>query len=70
MHGIKGEVKVTLTTDSPKQRFGKAGTKLYLRAPVQKGGLLAKKEDPVPLIEVKIVGGKGLTHAHTHSLSL
>ena len=26
-HGIKGEVKVDVATDSPKQRFGKAGTK-------------------------------------------
>lgn len=25
-HGIKGEVKVEVATDSPRQRFGKAGT--------------------------------------------
>lgn len=26
-HGVKGEVKVDISTDSPKQRFGKKGTK-------------------------------------------
>ena len=52
VHGVRGEVKVNLTTDSPKQRFGKSGTKLYLKAPVQKGGLLARKEESSPLIEV------------------
>ncbi|GAX75428.1 hypothetical protein CEUSTIGMA_g2872.t1 [Chlamydomonas eustigma] len=36
-HGIKGEVKVEIATDSPKQRFGSRGTKLYLRSPPIKG---------------------------------
>eukprot|EP00955_Chlamydomonas_euryale_P116239 366406-Chlamydomonas_euryale.AAC.2 len=38
-HGVRGELKVELLTDSPQERFGKAGKTMYLRPPQPKGVL-------------------------------
>lgn len=58
-HGVKGEVKVDVTTDSPKQRFGKTGTKLYLKPPAPKGLLAAgQSEESTALMELTTDGFK------------
>eukprot|EP00197_Chlamydomonas_leiostraca_P004991 CAMPEP_0202870958 /NCGR_PEP_ID=MMETSP1391-20130828/17329_1 /ASSEMBLY_ACC=CAM_ASM_000867 /TAXON_ID=1034604 /ORGANISM="Chlamydomonas leiostraca, Strain SAG 11-49" /LENGTH=180 /DNA_ID=CAMNT_0049551649 /DNA_START=125 /DNA_END=663 /DNA_ORIENTATION=- len=41
--GVRGEVRVEISTDSPKQRYGKKGNTLYLRAPAPEG-LLARMQ--------------------------
>jgi hypothetical protein len=43
-------------TDSPKKRFGKSGTTLYLRAPQPKG--VRSGSAPGPLVELTTAGYK------------
>jgi 16S rRNA processing protein RimM len=45
-HGVKGEVKVDITTDSPKKRFGKSGLRVFLRVSTSSKTLLPAAPPP------------------------
>ncbi|KAJ9526720.1 hypothetical protein QJQ45_017819 [Haematococcus lacustris] len=50
--GVRGEIRVVVTTDDPNKRFGKDGVTLYLQAPKPKG-LLARVQQQQPLAMIK-----------------
>ncbi|KAL6763999.1 RimM N-terminal domain-containing protein [Haematococcus lacustris] len=51
--GVRGEIRVVVTTDDPNKRFGKDGVTLYLQAPKPKG-LLARVQQQQPLAMIKV----------------
>lgn len=59
-HGVKGEVKVDVVTDSPKKRFGKAGLQVFLRGASSstKALLPTTSSAPQALIELTIESSK------------
>eukprot|EP00798_Chlamydomonas_sp_ICE-L_P007820 gene7820-1019_t len=56
VHGVKGELKIGLETDSPAKRFGKAGKRLYLRPP-RKSGLIKTQGFNDEMMKVKPLSG-------------
>ena len=54
-HGIRGEVKVDIVTDSPKKRFGKSGIKVFLRGPTKS---VVSNPTPLALVELTVESSK------------
>ncbi|MEW5301757.1 MAG: hypothetical protein WDW36_004595 [Sanguina aurantia] len=57
-HGIRGEVKINVSTDNPKKRLGVLGNRILLRAPIPKGLLVKGSKEPELLKQVTTAGSK------------
>lgn len=61
--GVRGEVRVEISTDNPRARFGMKGNRLFLRAP-QPEGLLARMQAASEPPMIQVCSGVGSCMVH------